>query len=264
VRRRLVEEERRAAIVERWPELPQPALAGKSPRAAAGDLLLRIPLLAALLILEQGSNTDRDAEAFVELRRRLNLPQSETIEPNGQPMSALPLVRVSRLTLAAVSDDDLVLLYRRAILVGAQAALLRLADEAVRRPSLAEKIPPADAYQRMLAVARERSKAAGESTASWDLAELELHITSGNVDQAKELLNRIERDHRDDPQVAAALYQLLYETGVIPDEFPAHAHSHEEMPAATAAAPAEPSAGRIWTPDSDRPSSGKSPIWTPS
>ena len=30
------------------------------------------------------------------------------------------------------------------------------------------------------------------------------------------MLARIERDHRDDPQVAAALYQLLYETGVIP------------------------------------------------
>ena len=38
------------------------------------------------------------------------------------------------------------------------------------------------------------------------------------MDEAKELLARIERDHRDDPQVAAALYQLLYETGVIPDK----------------------------------------------
>jgi hypothetical protein len=275
VRRRLIEEERRAAIVERWPELPQVALGGKSPRAA-DDPQLRIPLLAALLTLEQGSNSDRDVDAFAELRRQLNLPQPATIEPNGQAMSGLPLVRVPRLNLAAVSDDDLVLLYRRAILVGAQAAILRLAEEAVRRPSLADRIPPSDAYQRMLAVerdperalvlvnaARERSKAAGESTASWDLAELELHITSGNVDQAKELLNRIERDHRDDPQVAAALYQLLYETGVIPDEFPAHAHAHEQVVPAGATAP-EPAAGRIWTPDSDRPAGGKSPIWTPS
>ena len=48
------------------------------------------------------------------------------------------------------------------------------------------------------------------------MAELELHITSGNVDEAKTMLAQIEREHRDDPQVAAALYQMLYETGVIP------------------------------------------------
>jgi len=171
-------------------------------------------------------------------------------------------------------------LYRRAILVGAQAAILRLAQEAVRRPSLADRIPPADAYQRMLATerdperaltlldaARQRSRAAGESTAPWDLAELELHIASGNADEAKDLLARIEHEHRDDPQVAAALYQMLYEAGVIPDELPAHADAHDEtqpMVGTAPAAAADPAAGRIWTPDSDRPSGGKSPIWTPS
>jgi hypothetical protein len=278
VRRQLMAEERRAAIVERWPELVQPSLGGKSPSAAAGDPHLRIPLMAAVLILEQAGNTDRDAESIAELRRKLELPQPESVEPNGQPMSAIPLVRIPRLNLEAVSDDDLVLLYRRSILVGAQAALLRLAREAVRRPSVADRIPPADAFQRMLAVerdperalalideARQRSRSTGESTASWDLAELEIHITSGRVDEAKEMLARIERDHRDDPQVAAALYQLLYETGVITDEMAAQAHSQvgEEMPAGVASA-AESEPSRLWTPDSDRPSGGKSPIWTPS
>jgi hypothetical protein len=277
VRRRLIDEERRAAIVERWPKLPQPALRGKSPSEAVGDSELRIQLMASVLILEQGGNTDRDAESIAELRRELNLPQPETIEPNGQPMSALPLVRVSRLKVQSVSDDDLVVLYRRSILVGAHAATLRLAREAVCRPSIADRIPPADAYQRMIAAerdpelalvlinaAREHSKAAGQSTASWDLAELELHITTGNVDEAKEMLARIERDHRDDPQVAAALYQLLYETGVIADQQPAHAHTDEMAPATAAASASEPAGSRIWTPDSDRPHGGKSALWTPS
>jgi hypothetical protein len=195
-------------------------------------------------------------------------------------VSGLPLVRVPRLDLSMVSDDDLVLLYRRAIMVGAQTAILSLAQEAVRRPSIAQQIPPADAYQRMLAVERDPERAlalvdaarelathAGESTVTWDLAELELHITSGHAEEAKELLTRIEREHRNDPQVAAALYQLLYETGVIPDQMPAqahpHMHAHEEMPAATTAA--APEAGRsIWTPGSDRPAGGKSALWTPS
>lgn len=277
VRRRLIEEERRAAMVERWPKLPQLALNGKTPLEAADDSQLRIPLMACVLVLEQASNADRDAESIAELRRELKLPQPEAINPDGQPMSGLPLVRVPRLNIEAVPDDDLVILYRRSILVGANAAIVRLAHEAVRRPSLSDRIPPTDAYQRMIAAerdpnralalidaARKHSQSAGQSTASWDLAELELHITSGNVDEAKEMLARIERDHRDDPQVAAELYQLLYETGVITDEQAAHAHVHETAPAAVAASAPEPAGGRIWTPGSDRPSGGKSALWTPS
>jgi tetratricopeptide (TPR) repeat protein len=282
LRRTLADEERRAAIVERWPTLKQPVLGGKSPKEAAGDAELRIPLMASVLVLEQGTGSDRDAESIAELRRDLNLPQPETIDPAGQPINALPLVRVPRLEMDSVSDDDLAILYRRAILVGAQVALLKLAREAVRRPSIAELIPPTDAYQRLVAAerdskkalaliqeAREHTQASAASTATWDLAELELHITSGNVDQAKELLARIERDHRDDPQVAAALYQLLYETGVISDQMPmqprGHSHTHEAAPALAGAA-AEPAAGKIWTPGSDRPASGggKSALWTPS
>jgi hypothetical protein len=89
------------------------------------------------------------------------------------------------------------------------------------------------------------------------------------VDEAKELLARIERDHRDDPQVAAALYQLLYETGVIPDQMPvaprARGRAPEAAPPAMAGTGAgEPAPSRIWTPDTDRPAGGKSTIWTPS
>jgi hypothetical protein len=276
-RRQLIDEERHAAIVERWPKLPQPALNDKTPLEAANDPQLRIPLTASVLILEQGGGAERDGESMAELRRELKLPQPEAIEPDGQPMSGLPLVRVPRLNVEKLTDDDLVVLYRRSILVGAQAAILRLAREAVARPSLVDRIPPADAYQRMIATerdpdralvlinaAREHAKAAGQSTASWDLAELELHITSGNVDEAKGMLALIERDHRDDPQVAAALYQLLYETGVIAEDHAGHAHALEAAPAAVAASAAEPASGQIWTPGSDRPSGGKSALWTPS
>jgi hypothetical protein len=111
--------------------------------------------------------------------------------------------------------------------------------------------------------ARAHSRSAGESTAPWDLAELEFHITSGNPEEARQALARIESEHRNDPDVAAALYRLLYQTGVIPEDMPAHPHAREEMPAAVGAAPE--AGGRIWTPDSERPTAGgKSALWTPS
>jgi hypothetical protein len=276
VRRRLLASERKSVIAERWPTLPRPALGGKTPREAAHDAELRIPLMAAVLILEQGTGTG-DAEAIAQLRQELRLPQPEPIDPQGGSVIGLRLTRVPRLRLESVSDDDLVQLYRRSLMTGAQGAIACLAQEAVKRPSLASRIPPSEAYQRLIAAepdpdraltwieaARERSQSAGESTANWELAELDLHIANGNAEQARETLARIERDHLGDPQVAAALYQLLYERGVIhPGQVPHAAEPEEEMLASVTSGE-ETSGSRIWTPDSDRPSGGKSTLWTPS
>jgi hypothetical protein len=149
---------------------------------------------------------------------------------------------------------------------------------------MAEKIPATEAYRRLIAAeddderalelideARRHAEAGGESTAQWDLAELELHIDHGDGERAQAMLAKIEQKHLDDPQVAAAVYRLLYETGVIsPEEMmgqPQHAHQHHhhaEAPAVAAAAP-QAASSRIWTPDSDRPAGGKkSSLWTPS
>lgn len=283
-RRKLVAEERHVAISDRWPDVPRPALAGKTPRDAAGDPQLRIPLMAAILILEQGGNSRGDAASIAVLRDKLGLPQPEPIDASGTGVTALSLVRVPRLIMESVSDDDLVQLYRRSVLIAAQAATAIIAREAINRPPVATRIPPADAFRRLIAAeddderalaliqeARERSAAVGESTATWDLAELELHIETGNPEQAQATLARIEQLHLDDPQVASAVYRLLYETGVIsPEDVAAHGQPGEERrPAFAGAAPApaaSESGSRIWTPDSELPASGgkKSTLWTPS
>jgi tetratricopeptide (TPR) repeat protein len=284
-RRKLVAEQRHVAITDRWPDVPRPGLAGKAPREAAGDPQLRIPLLAAVLILEQGSNNRGDAASIAVLRDKLGLPQPDSIDASGESKAALPLVRVPRLIMETVSDDDLVQLYRRSILIAARTATTIVAQEVVRRPSVAAKISPADAFRRLIAAedddeqalaliqqARQHSEAAGESTATWDLAALELHIESGNPEQAQAMLAQIEQKHLDDPQVAAAVYRLLYETGVIsPEELAGHQqhhhHAEPQQPAFSGAAAAvtQESGGRIWTPGSDAPAGGKkSTLWTPS
>lgn len=278
VRRRILAEERRVSVVERWPTIARPGLAGKTPQQAASDAELRIPLMAAVLILEHGGNNARDEEAFAELRRKLNLPAPGPIElAAGGEYSQLPLVRVPRLNLGEVADEDIVALYRRSLLVGANAAMVALAREAVNRPSLAQRIPTKDAYSRMIAAeadldramallneARDRSRAAGESTAHWDLAELELHISMGNAEQARMALEVIEREHMDDPHVAAQLYQLLYGAGMVSLDDMGMEPSGDDLtaPAAVGSA-ADPGAGGIWTPGSDRPSGGKSTLWVP-
>jgi hypothetical protein len=116
----------------------------------------------------------------------------------------------------------------------------------------------------LIGEARRRSEATGEPTVIWDLAELEEYIKAGNGDMASATLTRINREHPDDPEVASALYRLLYRLDAIRQEDLEEELATEEptSPVPVGAAPA--SASRIWTPESERPAGGKSTLWTPS
>jgi hypothetical protein len=277
-RRELLVAERREAIIERWPDVGRAVLSGKSPRDAARDDRLRIPLAAAVLILEQGINNLDHADAIRELRLELGLPLPEPIEPD-EDAANISLVRIPRLRLERVADDDLAHLFRRAALTGAAAAIRAIAREALRRPSLADKIPPDEAYQRLIALendpakalklideARQHSERHNESAATWDIAELELHFSEGNASEAERVLGEIGRRYRDQPEVAAAVYQLFYEWGL--DLAQAEQSMPSSMPQTAAASSEAGSERRIWTPG-DPVSSGtatgkKSSLWTPS
>jgi len=278
-RRELLTEERTKAILERWPNVARAALNGKSPRDAASDEKLSIPLAAAVFILEQGTSNFAHADAIARLRQSLDLPLPGKITPGDIAVASLPLVRVPRLEIADVSDDDLVQLYRRAMIASGGGAMAVLASEVVRRPSLEDKIPLDEAYQQLIAVApdparalelihqaRTRAEQAGKTIALWDIAELELQLAEGNVEGVKKILGEIDQRHGDNAEVSAAVYQLLYEAGVLQPEdvAPMSPAAQPTTPTAEmATGPADPA--RIWTPGDDAPSAGKSSkIWTPS
>jgi hypothetical protein len=268
-------EERKASLVERWPELPRPALGGKTPRAAKVIPELRIPLSAAVLILEQARGPGLLDEIFDELRQILGLsPVEPLVLPPGSGHT-LPLVRAIRVDVSQISDDDLVALFRRAMLAGAEPAVVHLAREVVRRPSVADRIPPREAYRHLLSAERDAEKAReliNEARAQsgspidlkmWDLLELELFITSGNSREATAAVERIQRQYADDPEMETAVYQLLHRLGVIRQDEAWQEEGIVDEPVA-AGTPSQAEPGRIWTPESERPAGGKSTLWTPS
>jgi hypothetical protein len=275
-RRELLTEERTRAILERWPDVARAALGGKSPRDAASDPKFRIPLAAAVLILEQGDSNFAHADAVSRLRQSLELPLPEKIMPGDVAVASLPLVRVARLELVDIADDDLVLLYRRATVANGGGAIAVLATEVVRRPSLADKIPFNEAYQQLIAVepdpdralellqqARVRAEQVGETVAPWDIAELELQLAEGNIDGVKKILGEIDQRHGKNAEVSAAVYQLLYEAGVLQPEDVAPMSPATQ--ASTEMAEMADGPARIWTPGDDAPATDKkSKIWTPS
>lgn len=281
VRRELLAEERREALLERWPEEPRDVLGGKTPREASEIEELRLPLLATLLLLEQGGENAGYEETFKELRSSLGLPASEAIVATDEQMNDVPMVRATRIDVSQLSDSALALLYKRAILVNANVVIAKLVREGLKRPSFANEVPYETLYEQLFSLepesedavkvldeARSWAAANNQSSGKWDLLELQLYISDNNSEGANRLLTHLRDEHMDEPEIAQQVYQLLYMIGAIPAGAPGEPPSGAAIPAgmaggvpSSAAAPASGESA-IWTPNSE--SGGeKSKLWTP-
>ena len=275
----LANQQRRDLLLDRWPEMPQKVFGGKSASQIAGQADQRIKLLAAILLLETATDRVAPGVDFNALRRKLGCDEQKPIDPSQVSLAELPLVRLGRVEVKKLSDEGLVDLYRRADHYRHIAALRKLAHEVIARPELDKQLDKAEVYGLLAQIepdtkqaiayldrARETTEKAGKSTAPWDLAELAMRISSGDVAEADRLLHHIRDQHLREPGVAQALFEILAEAGIIgPDGKPTAGPPPSQDAAGLAvpgAAPAE--SGKLWTPGSDEPTAGKkSALWTP-
>ena len=277
-RLQLMATERRRVLLDRWTELPLKLLDGKSPAAVASDAKYRIPLLAAILGLELLRDSAVGDFDFNELRAKLGLPIAELIDPTPLPENEIPLGRFARIDLKKLDDAKLLKEFDQAAHFGHYLAARRFAKEITQRPSvkgdqkaaanglLAQTEPDSARALGYIQEARKQAEAAGQSSAVWDLSELNLLLGQGRVADAERVLNHIRAEHIREQGVAQALFQILVDYGVVnPDGTPtAAAASLSAAGHGAAAAPAAAPAGKIWTPGSDAaPSGKKSAIWTP-
>jgi hypothetical protein len=288
----LMNQHRREILLNRWPEIPQRLVGGKSARDAARDPAHRIKLLGAVLLLELSTDQLTSDFDFNELRAKLALPIVQPIDPNQVSVGDLPLARLGRIEVKQLSDEALVDLYRRADHYRHISALRMSAHEIIARPSLdtpqdkvaapekdgAEKdhVDKAEVYGILAQIepdtrqaiaylekARQVAEASKTSTAPWDLAELTLRIARGEVPEADRLLHHIRDQHIREPGVAQALFQILTEAGIIGPDGKPTAAAQREAPGIVVPGPAAAEPGKIWTPGSDQPSGKKSALWTP-
>jgi hypothetical protein len=272
----LAAESQRRALSEKWPELPLGILGGRSPREASADPANYVRLLAATLVLDhwtERSTTDFD---FNELRSRLGLPTLGPVDPEPMGIGRVPLVRLDRVIVEKLSDEDLLVALRRASLFGATAALRKFALAILDRPSFAQRPERLVAHQLLAQSAenieqalahveegRAATVAAGESCVAWDLMELPYCFMRGDGRRAMQLIQHIQGQHIEEPGVADALTRLLIEVGVLrPDGTPMPPPTRQQPgPVAMEEPAAEP--GRLWTPDSGPAQGGGGKLWTP-
>ncbi|MCG8584328.1 MAG: hypothetical protein MI757_06415 [Pirellulales bacterium] len=278
----LMEEFQHNAIFDGWPNLSMSVLDGKTPAEAAQDEALRVKLLAAVLVLEQSMASDVSID-FNQLRAQLGLPTADPIATGDLDPEQVSLVRMPRLVVSDIKDDDLVTLYRRAAMAQHAAAIRLLGPELVSRPSLDDTVDKAEAYAIMarhsqssddaidlLNKARSAAEAQNESPARWFLEELPLRLERGEPKEAEEIINILRDKHFNEPGVADALYQLLAQVqamagqgmGAPPagDPAPATAGVSAAPPQAAAAAESK----QVWTPESQQGGGGGGgKLWTP-
>jgi hypothetical protein len=263
----------RDTLLNRWPDYPLGVLGGRSLRQAAGDPAARVKALAVILVMQQWSGRSQAEFDFNDLRSQLGLPTLGPIEPQPGAVRTLPLVRLVRVEVEKLSDEDLVTAFHRAGMYHAWEATRKFARAVIDRPVFARRPERMEAYRALAQSAttleegiatidegRRDALASGQSCAVWDLLELSFRFGHGDVEQAMRLMQHIESRHVDEPGVAQTLTQMLINVGLLnPDGTPV-AMPGQRAAADVAPAAAEPS--KLWTPGSESSGSGGK-LWTP-
>ena len=276
-RREFVAEQRGEVMLTRWTELTLKSLGDKTPRQAAADPKLKIPTLAAILLLELGSEQSGSEFDFNELRKALQLPTRDTIDPAGIDALRISIIKIPLLDVAKVSDEDLLMLYRRVVLKHASEAIRHLAKEVLQRSSLNDKVDKNETYDLLIrtavdskdalvyvADAKKSAADAGVSPARWLLAELSIRLSTADTAECQKLVQTIQTRYMQEPGVAQGLYEILVSYGIIsPEGMPGGGRRGAAPPRAPAPAP-EP-ASKLWTPDAPAAAASgeKSKLWIP-
>lgn len=291
VRKRMMQEQRTQTLLSIWPNLPMGSLDGKSPRQAAADPMGQVRVQAIILQMDLAEPVENPD--YNKLRRALGLPTLETIDPAGVRVETLSPARQTRLDVPKLTDDQLVAVYRRAVVTAAPRLLRKIGLEIVSRPSLDshKQIDKSEVYDILARMAlgaeeaieflhkgQEAAKAKGKSPARFLLAELPYRLQRGEEQESRRILNLLTTKYANEPGVQQALLNLLAQLGLVRVDpvtgRPVMMIPSGAMPGAaptplgaTTQSPAPPAAPQssLWTPDQAIPAAaeGKSKLWLP-
>jgi hypothetical protein len=280
--RKIVEEQRRETVLNVWPNTKSKRFGDKTPLEIAGDKNFAVPLAAAVLLIELSFTQPNVESIFVELRNKLNVPQPQTPDAASFGPLGVPYTRLHRLDVKSLSDDDLLNDFQRGLQVIARQAVRKLGLEIIARPALEEKVDMAGVYGHLadledgndqalayIELARKASEKRGQSSAPWDLEELELRLRRGEVEEFGRLADHIQTQHLREPGVAQHLMNILYQAGIVDENGRPRGGRPGGDPFSMPGASAPPAeSNKLWTPDSPggaapAASGGKSGLWMP-
>ncbi len=145
----------------------------------------------------------------------MGLPTLGPIEPAAGQIEWLPLVRLARVRVESLSDDDLLTAFHRAAAMQALKAVRKLARAVADRPAFAGRPERLDALGTLarsaenfeeaigsLEEGRRAALAAGKSCATWDLLEVAFRFGHGQAAEGLGLIQHLQQRHMAEPGVA--------------------------------------------------------------
>ncbi len=275
----LVRQHHDEAMLNRWPAIPLGILDGKSPQEAAAEPRYRVPLLAAILLVEFWMEQNAARFDFNRLRARLGLPTLDPIDPEQTDVATLPVARLTRVVVEKLPDEGLLRGFRRAMAASDLPALRKFGRALIDRPSFTDRenrlqilsllARIEDDPERALTyvnAGRKLAEEAGQSSAPWDLMELSFRFAHGDEAEVNRLFHHLNAEHIREPGVASALHNWLVQIGAIgPEGMPAGPAAPPHQAEPSFAVPTEPAAepGQLWTPGGQQATGEKPKLWMP-
>jgi len=277
LRRRLEREMSDHVTKNVWPERPQSALNGKSPREAAGDPELHLPLRAAVNVLDAYCDRNRYALPIRELLDSLQIPPPAVVQvADEQSLNSLTSLQLKRMRLTDLNDEQLGVVLQRAVLISHGGFLHEVLTEVMKRPGCLERFD----HQRLLltffdlcreqglhdealhwiAEGRELAKSderAFESTLQWVIRELQVRLDDPAASETTALLQHMHDYYFPKiPEMRETVTQLAEAYGVTPP--------WEEGSVAAGITGASAGEG-VWTPESQaaQPANSSKKLWLP-
>jgi tetratricopeptide (TPR) repeat protein len=276
VRRRLEREKWWRIVADGWANKAFSALNGRTPREAAGDPELKLPLTAGLYVLDALIDQDRyvlDLPAVCDFVH-VELPPLIEVADSAS-MNAYSAVQLLRVPIERLTDPQLVQTLNRALLIRHKLLLYKVLREAVSRPGCLEKIDVDVSYSTLVQICREQDKRdeafqwlekgrawaktqekAFEATLQWELRELFLRAEDPNDPNLPPLLKRIWDYY------GVKLPQLRERLAALVEIYGIPAPWDTTGGAGVAAAFGAPTTGGIWQP-SDPPAQSGQKLWIP-
>ena len=233
--RELIDQQWRVTLDEVWMTCGRKGLHGRTPREAAAEPAQRIPLLAAIHVLDsqcESQGRTLDLEQMLAKLGLLGLPPLEVDEQTS--LSSQSVMNLHRILVERLTDAQLTSVANRALLTRHSRFLYQALKAVAARPSCEEEVEASRVYRtltdlcakngqreeafRWINAAREKEPRQGsnfEHQWSCDMTELSLRLESPEDPALKPLLDRFVTYYSPKvPQMRGHVERLLETYGV--------------------------------------------------
>lgn len=274
-RRKFSQQFCKSVVNDIWPQQPLRALGGKTPEQAANDPAMRVPLIAAIYLLNSRALRSIHGIDVKDLFARLKIDPLPSFELTDETnLASLSIMQIHRLPTDKLSDDQLITVVNRSMLVRQDEKVYEVLTAAINRPECAAKLDLARAFSCLAEIclnswrrdeaftwidrARKLPVPEGKNPFqiawNWDLTELKIRLEDATDPGLKTLLDRFVTYYGPKLPQLRSMIEPMLESFNVPSPWdagslisPARIPGSEGVwnPAATQSVPAS---GKLWLP----------------